>query len=107
MVVNLREKAFPLVFWAREMENAQTSLPEAFAELADPRGRECEHKLEELLLVAICAAASDAESWTSVAEWVRLKLDWLRQHLPFANGIAPHDTFGHVFTLLSARQFEA
>lgn len=89
------------------MGNAQTSLLEAFAELSDPRGRECEHKLEEVLLVAICAVISGAESWTSVSEWGRLKLDWLRQHLPFANGIASHDTFGRVFTLLSARQFEA
>ena len=88
------------------MENAQTSLLEAFAELTDPRGRECEHKLEELLLVAICAVMSGAESWTSVSEWGRLKLGWLRRHLPFANGIASHDTFGRVFTLLSAVQFE-
>jgi predicted transposase YbfD/YdcC len=94
------------VIWAREMGNAQTSLLEAFAELTDPRGRECEHKLEELLLVAICAVISGAESWTSVSEWGQLKLDWLRQHLPFANGIASHDTFGRVFTLLSASQFE-
>lgn len=89
------------------MENAQISLLEAFAELRDPRGRECEHKLEELLLVAIGAVISGAESWTAVSEWGWLKLDWLRQHLPFANGIASHDTFGRVFTLLSARQFEA
>lgn len=89
------------------MKNAQTSLLEAFAELSDPRRRECEHKLEELLLVAICGVISGAESWTSVSEWGKLKLDWLRQHLPFANGVASHDTFGRVFTLLSARQFEA
>jgi hypothetical protein len=49
-----KEKVFTLVIWAREMENAQTSLLEAFAELTDPRGRECEHKLEELLFVATC-----------------------------------------------------
>jgi predicted transposase YbfD/YdcC len=89
------------------MENARTSLLEAFAELRDPRGRECEHKLEELLLVAICAVISGAESWTSVSEWGQLKLDWLRRHLPFANGIASHDTFGRVFALLSASQFES
>lgn len=36
-----------------------------------------------------------------------MKLDWLRQHLPFANGIASHDTFGRVFSLIDATQFEA
>ena len=85
----------------------QLSLLEAFEELQDPRGRECAHKLEELLLVAICAVISGAESWASVAEWGDLKLDWLRQHLPFCNGVASHDTFGRVFRLLSAHQFEA
>lgn len=89
------------------MDKASMSLLEAFAELSDPRGRECEHKLEELLIVAICAVISGAEGWTSVAEWGQLKLAWLRQYLPFANGIASHDTFGRVFTLLSAGQFEA
>jgi hypothetical protein len=58
--------------------------------------------MEELLLMASGAVIGGAESWAAVAEWERFKLDWLRQHLPFANGIASHDTFGRVFTLLSA-----
>ena len=62
------------------------SLLEAFEELRDPRGRDCAHKLEELLLVVICAVIIGAESWTSVAQWGELKLDWLLQHLPFCNG---------------------
>ena len=36
-----------------------------------------------------------------------MKLDWLRRWLPFANGIASHDTFSRVFSLLDARSFEA
>jgi hypothetical protein len=47
---------------------------EALAELADPRRRIWEHSLEELLLSAICAVGSGAESWTSVSEWGQLKL---------------------------------
>jgi hypothetical protein len=35
------------------MATAQTSLLEAFAELIDPCGWECEHKREELLLAAV------------------------------------------------------
>ena len=85
------------------MANAPVSLLEAFEELRDPRARECAYQLEELLLAAICAVISGAESWTSVAEWSQMKLDWLRQHLPFANGIASHDTFGRVFSLLDAQ----
>jgi len=89
------------------MASAPISLLEAFEELRDPRARECAYQLEELLLVAICAVISGAESWTSVVEWSEMKLDWLRGHLPFAKGIASHDTFRRVFSLLDAKQFEA
>jgi hypothetical protein len=89
------------------MANTPISLLEAFEELRDPRTRECAYQLDELLLAAICAVISGAESWTSVVEWGEMKLDWLRQHLPFVNGIASHNTFGRVFSLLDAKQFEA
>ena len=89
------------------MAAASISILEAFEELTDPRMRECVHQLDELLLAAICAIISGAESWTSVVEWSEMKLDWLRQYLPFANGVASHDTFGRVFSLLDAQQFEA
>lgn len=88
------------------MSNARISLLEAFTELTDPRSRACAFQLDELVLAAICAILSGAESWTAVVEWSEMKLDWLRQHLPFTNGIASHDTFGRVFSLLDASQFE-
>lgn len=89
-----------------EMAKAGISILEAFSELTDPRGRACMHQLDELVLAAMCAVISGAESWTAVVEWSEMKLDWLRLHLPFVNGIASHDTFGRVFSLLDSRQFE-
>lgn len=89
------------------MANDAKSVMAAFDELSDPRARQCPYQLDELLLSAICAVISGAESWTAVVEWSEAKLDWLRQHLPFTNGIASHDTFGRVFSLLDANQFEA
>jgi predicted transposase YbfD/YdcC len=83
------------------------SLLKAFEGLSDPRSRECPHHLDELLLVAICAILSGAEGWVAVAEWGRIKLEWLRRFLPFANGIASHDTFTRVFELLDAQVFES
>lgn len=88
------------------MTNVPLSLTAAFDELKDPRARQCPYRLDELLLAAICAVISGAETWTSVVDWSEEKLDWLRQYLPFANGIASHDTFGRVFSLLDATQFE-
>jgi|GEM_PF-32577 len=78
----------------------------AFDQLPGQRLRECAYQLDELLLAAICAVISGAESWTTVVEWSEMKLDWLRQHLPFVNGVAPHETFGRFFSLLDATQFE-
>lgn len=77
-----------------------------FASLEDPRTRESLYRLDELLLVAICAVLSGADGWTDVAMWGRAKLSWLRRFLPFENGIASHDTFGRVFALLDAGIFE-
>ncbi|MFO1418457.1 MAG: transposase family protein [Methylotetracoccus sp.] len=77
-----------------------------FAELEDPRTRRSPHGLTELLLTAICAVlrAEPTPGW----RWRcgRAKLAWLRQFLPFAHGVASHDTFGRVFALLDARVFE-
>jgi predicted transposase YbfD/YdcC len=77
-----------------------------FADLEDPRTREPLHRLDEILLVAICGILSGADGWAGVALWGRTKLPWLRQFLPFENGTASHDTFGRVFALLDAAVFE-
>jgi len=82
------------------------ALLEHFADLEDPRSRQSPHDLMELLLTAVCAVLSGADGWAGVALWGRAKLPWLRQFLPFANGVASHDTFGRVFALLNAEVFE-
>lgn len=84
-------------------------LMEAFETLEDPRRRlaSCDYPLQELLLTALCAISSGADDWVDVALWGREKLDWLQRFLAFRNGIASHDTFSRVFTLLDAKGFEA
>ena len=82
------------------------SILDHFADLEDPRTRASPHRLEEMLLVAICGILSGADGWAGVALWGHTKLDWLRQFLPFENGSASHDTFGRVFALLDAAVFE-
>jgi predicted transposase YbfD/YdcC len=85
---------------------APAGLMEHFAELEDPRTRCSPHGLLELLLTSIGAILSGADNWVAVSVWGRAKLDWLRQFLPFANGMASHDTFGRVFALLDSAVFE-
>ena len=88
-------------------EGTKPGFLQAFEGLEDPRSRACAHRLDELLLVALCAITSGADSWVTVVDWGRMKLDWLRRWLPFDNGIASHDTFSRVFSLLDAERFEA
>ncbi len=50
-----------------------------FAELRDPRvERNREHLLEEILLIAIAAVLSGAESWNDIADYGEDKREWLQ-----------------------------
>ena len=53
-----------------------------FAELTDPRvERNREHLLEEILLIAIAAVLSGAESWNDIALYGEDKREWLETFL--------------------------
>lgn len=82
------------------------SVEDAFGDLTDPRSRSPEHALVEMLVVAIAAILSGADSWVGIATWGEAKIDWLRQYLKLANGVPSHDTFGRVFSMLDAKCFE-
>ena len=83
------------------------SLEECFGDMTDPRvvGR-CDHKLVEIILVAICGVLCGAESWSEIEEFGVTKEEWLRQYLELPGGIPSHDTFGRVFRLLDAEEFQ-
>lgn len=83
------------------------SVEDAFGDLQDPRSRSPEHALIEILVVAIAAILSGADSWVGIATWGEAKIEWLRQYLKLANGVPSHDTFGRVFSMLDAKHFEA
>ena len=82
------------------------ALLEHFADLEDSRTRQPMYDLQELLLTAVCAVVCGADDWETVSLWGQANLPWLRQFLPFKNGVASHDTFGRVFGLLDAEPFE-
>jgi predicted transposase YbfD/YdcC len=89
-------------------ENPIGSIEEHFSQLTDPRiERQKLHKLLDIIVIAICAVICGAEGWVDIEMFGNKKLVWLRQFLELPNGIPSHDTFGRVFGLLNAEQFQA
>lgn len=82
---------------------------EKLSELEDPRqpGNGTRHDFREILVIAVCAMLSDADSFEDMALWGRLKADWLHRFLVLKNGIPSQDTFLRVFRVLDPKQFEA
>ncbi|MGH8715838.1 MAG: transposase family protein [Burkholderiales bacterium] len=61
-----------------------------------------EHRLIDILVIAICAVIACAESWEDIALYGRSKLDWLRQCLLLEPGIAGEVRFvNKLFWLLA------
>jgi len=80
-----------------------------FARLEDPRRAwRVEHKLVDILVIAVCAvvAEAEAESFEDIALYGRCKRDWLGRFLDLPNGIPSHDTFRRVLTLVDPDHFE-
>jgi predicted transposase YbfD/YdcC len=83
-------------------------LVEHFSALEDPRcAGKVEHRLIDILVIAVCAVIACAESWDDIALYGRNKLNWLQSFLTLANGIPSHDTFRRVFMLIDPDAFEA
>ncbi|OZB26682.1 MULTISPECIES: ISAs1 family transposase [unclassified Acidiphilium] len=84
------------------------NLVEEFSSLKDPRcGGKVEHRLIDILVIAVCAVIAGAESWEDFALYGRSKQDWLGTFLALPSGIPSHDTFRRVFMLIDTGRFEA
>ena len=89
------------------MQDAPISILEQFSQLEDPRvDRTKRHKLTDVIAIAICAVICGANGWTDVELFGRSKQSWLKTFLELPHGIPSHDTFGRIFAMLDARQFE-
>src|ERR687889_714789 len=73
----------------------------------DPRCQgKIEHRLSDILVIAVCAVIACAESWEDIALYGRSKQAWLKSFLALPNGIPSHDTFRRVFMLIDPDAFE-
>ena len=83
------------------------AIEEHFSKVTDPRkDRTKEHKLIDIIVIAICGVVCGAEGWVDIELYGNSKLHWLSTFLELPNGIPSHDTFGRVFSLIDAQQFQ-
>lgn len=83
------------------------AIEEHFSKVSDPRvERTKEHKLIDLIAIAICAVICGAEGWVDMELFGKSKLPWLKTFLELPNGIPSHDTFGRVFSRIDAQEFQ-
>lgn len=88
--------------------NAAANIEKHFSGLKDPRvERTKEHKLLDILVIAICAIICGANDWEAIAEYGRDNQAWFKSFLALPNGIASHDTFWRVFGALDPEQFQS
>jgi len=88
-------------------EAPSSSIEECFGQLTDSRvqGR-CTYPLVEVITIAICAVVAGADSWVAVETFGKSKEGWLRQFLKLEKGIPSHDTYGDVFRMIDAEEFQ-
>lgn len=85
------------------------TLLEHFSVLPDPRQADhnkTRHELLDIVVIAILAVISGADSWVEIETFGRKKEKWLKQFLKLENGIPSHDTFGRIFSILDPQAFE-
>jgi len=65
-----------------------------------------DYKLEEILFISFCGTLVGCKSYQEIADFAEMKINWLRQYLPFKNGIPSHDTIGRSIGMLDNKQLE-
>ena len=83
-------------------QGSGTGIIAHFSSLKDPRiERRKLHKLIDIIVIAVCAVISGAESWEDMELYGEAKYEWFKTFLELPNGIPSHDTFARVFSLFS------
>jgi len=86
---------------------ALKAIEKHFGQITDPRvERTKEHKLVDIIAIALCAVICGAENWVDVELYGNSKLAWLATFLELPHGIPSHDTFGRVFRRIDAQEFQ-
>lgn len=84
------------------------SISKHFRKLKDPRRKHRRlHRLQDLLVIALCAVIAGAQDWQDIETFGRKRYDWLKRFLELPHGVPSHDTFERVFDRLNPAVFQA
>jgi predicted transposase YbfD/YdcC len=90
------------------MPKPRISFARYFADLPDPRvDRTKWHRLEDILVIALCAVICGADSFDEIERFGKARHDWLKGFLALPHGIPSHDTFNRVLAALDRDRFAA
>lgn len=85
----------------------QTSIYDYFSKIPDPRiNRNKKHNLTDIIVLSILAVICGAESYDSIEEFGKARIDFLKNVLYLPSGIPSHDTINRVFSLIKPDKFE-
>jgi len=85
----------------------RTSIYDHFSQIPDPRlNRNKKHNLTDIIILSILAVLCGAESYDSIEEFGKARIDFLKQILQLPNGIPSHDTINRVTSMIKPDQFE-
>lgn len=89
------------------MNTQKTSLHKYFESFPDYRvNRGKKHLISDIIILSILATICGAESWDSIEEFGKTKIDFLKTFLTLPNGIPSHDTINGVFANIRPKLFE-
>lgn len=89
-------------------EPAAAGIIEHFSTLPDPRihVNKNEHKLIDIIVIAVCAVICGADNRTETEEYGNAKKDWFATFPELPNGIPSHDTFNRLFSFIKPEEFQ-
>ena len=74
--------------------------------IEDPRRDHLKvYSLSQVLALVVIGMLAECENWVEIADFARLRQEWLASHGLFVNGTPSHDTLGRIFRLLDATVF--
>ncbi|MCP4371109.1 MAG: ISAs1 family transposase [Deltaproteobacteria bacterium] len=77
-----------------------------FSKLSDHRHHNKLHKLIDIIIIAICAVVSGADTYEQIENFGKKRKKWLSKFLELGYGIPSHDTFGRIFERMNPNEFQ-